>query len=144
MPTSANKTFTYDYLQPAQSPELADVIRVKLKASTVFPKGCLLGEIGTTGVFGPYDNAASDGTEVAKLLLKYPCATDASNNITYGGASGGGEWGESEKQAPAYYVGVFFGADLPQSSTGAIDSAGVADLGKLLYGTSATGLLKVG
>lgn len=33
------------------------------------PSGTVLGKITATGLYGPYDNAAADGTEVARGLL---------------------------------------------------------------------------
>lgn len=33
------------------------------------PSGTVLGKITTSGLYGPYDNAATDGTEVARGLL---------------------------------------------------------------------------
>lgn len=40
-----------------------------------FKSGIILGKITATGLYGPYNNAASDGTEVAAGLLL--CAVDA-------------------------------------------------------------------
>ncbi|MEU4570839.1 head decoration protein [Micromonospora sp. NPDC023956] len=40
-----------------------------------FKSGIILGRITATGLYGPYNNAASDGTEVAAGLLL--CAVDA-------------------------------------------------------------------
>jgi hypothetical protein len=143
MPTTASVTYTGDYLQPAIREDLAVSIAVRLKASTTYPKGCVLGMVTADGTYGPYASGASDGTEDAKLLLKRACITDASGNITFGTATGGMEYGQTHLTADAYAAGFFYTADIPQASTGAIDAAGVTDLGgKIVKGTLADGILK--
>jgi hypothetical protein len=87
---------------------------------------------------GAYANGNSDGTETAKYLLKYACATDAAGNITFGGQSGADVAGVSSKTAPVYYGGVFKTSELV-----GLDANGVTDLnGVLLQGTATDGVLK--
>lgn len=77
------------------------------------------------GHWKPYDDAQTDGSQVAKGLCQYATTVD-----TYGRHTvGGGEYGEFTLSAPVYIAGYFRTADL----TG-IDAAGVADLGKIVEG----------
>jgi hypothetical protein len=79
------------------------------------------------GSWAAYDDSIADGRDVARAVVQYATTVD-----TFGKhSSGGGEWGTSQLSAPAFYTGVFYTADL----TG-IDANGVADLGKLLTGTT--------
>lgn len=79
--------------------------------------------------FKAYNDGNSDGSEVAKAILQYECVVDTYGNITVGG----GDYGETQKAAPAYFSGTFKTADL----TG-LDAAAVADLGKLISGATTT------
>lgn len=140
-------TFTGDFLLPGidddnESAQLA----VRLKASTVYPKGCVLGEVAASpGTFAPYDDTAVDGTAVARMLLTRACETDASGLISYSTTqSTGEEWGQKHYTAQAYHRGTFKTIDLPQSGTGALDAAAIADFGRLISGTLADGLLQIG
>lgn len=136
MPTAATTTYAGDKLEPFIKPETAAVIQVRLTVSKTYVKGQVLGEItATPGIYEEYDDAAVDGTAVAKSILQYACSTDASGNVTFAG----GELGETYKSAPAYVAGFFSCADL----TG-LDAAGVADLGRLVDGTSSAGILFIG
>lgn len=145
MPTTATTTYSADKLDPIYDPELAKLIHVKLQASTTFAKGTVLGEVtATPGTYAPYDDAVATGAQVARVILQYACITDASNNITYGTATGGGAWGETYLTAPVYYRGSFKTSELPQSGAGSIDAAAVVDLGRLISGTTADGVLLIG
>jgi hypothetical protein len=62
MPTSPSQTFTNDRLMNFYSDVPHPQQAVRLKPSTVFPKGCTLGEIGTTGVFAAYASGNADGS----------------------------------------------------------------------------------
>jgi hypothetical protein len=92
----------------------------------------------TAGTYAAYADANSDGTQVAKCLLKFACATDVNGNITYGATAVGGEWGQTQLSTPAYFAGYFRTADLV-----GLDAAGVADLGKLTTGSVTSGVLNV-
>lgn len=50
-----------------------------------FPSGLPLGKITATGLYGPYNNAAADGTEVFKGHLLAPVKAPAVNTIDVGG-----------------------------------------------------------
>lgn len=84
--------------------------------------------MGAGGTFVSYDDARTDGGGVAKGILPYAVTVDAFGRHTVGG----GEWGTNlGKTAPMYFAGTFYTNEL----TG-LDAAGVADLGKLLTGTT--------
>lgn len=79
------------------------------------------------GLFVAYDDARSDGGGVAKGVLPYSVVVDERGGHTVGG----GEWGAGQLSAPVYFAGTFFTAELV-----GLDANGVADLGKLLTGTT--------
>lgn len=81
-----------------------------------FPSGLPLGRITATGLYGPYNNASSDGTEVlAGFLL---CTVDAPSVTTV------------DPQGALYEHGRVVEAKLPV----AIDSAGRTDLaGRVIF-----------
>jgi hypothetical protein len=142
MPTTATQTYSISGLKPAfdAATAFAGMINVSLKASTTYLAGTILGEvIATPGVYAPYANGASDGTQNASVILQYPCTTDASGNITEPG-----EWGQTRKSAPVYTHGTFYLQDLVLTGSGALDTNGVEDLaGRIVEGSiaSGTGLL---
>lgn len=74
------------------------------------------------GVWVPYLDGASDGSNVASRLLKFPTFVDS-----YGYHYVAGEWGSRELSAPAYTRGDFYTSELV-----GLDAAGVADLGKIV------------
>jgi hypothetical protein len=88
--------------------------------------------------YAPYADANSDGTQTARCILPYACATDPQGNVTYGAQAGGGFWGESYPCTTAYFAGYF-----DTSKLVGLDANGVADLGKLIAGTVAAGILAV-
>lgn len=72
-----------------------------------------------------YNDANTDGSEVAKGVAQYAFSVDNYGRHTVGG----GEYGEYTLSAPIYISGSFRTADL----TG-IDAAACADLGKITHG----------
>lgn len=84
------------------------------------PSGIVLGEITATGLFGPYDPAAEDGTETAVGHLFSSLTVNAG----------------STKVGGAYVVHAFVSrAKLPIASgtAGGLDTAAEADLGHIIY-----------
>jgi hypothetical protein len=79
------------------------------------PSGTILGRITATGLFGPYDNAASDGTEVAVGFLF--------SNVKV--RTGGPDVG-----AAIHWRGVIRASRLPIAitDTGGLDAAARVDL----------------
>lgn len=81
-----------------------------------FPSGLPLGKITASGLYGPYNNAATDGTDVLAGHLMTPVKAPSVNTIDVGGVLLG--------------HGVVVEANLPI----AIDSAGKADVaGRIQY-----------
>lgn len=124
-------TFTCQKVEPYMNPELAKTVSIKLANSLTLAKGTVLGRITASNLWAAYNDANSNGTEVARLILQYDVATDASGNHFFGAAASS-EFGESVLTVPAFYSGVFANADL----TG-LDANGLADLqGNLIFGDS--------
>lgn len=92
------------------------------------------GAAGTAGLYGPYLAGATDGTQVAKGILAYPCVTDASGNISFGTGTGGEEWGQTHKAADMWIRGTFRTEDCV-----GLDQAAIDALGRLIYGTRTHG-----
>jgi hypothetical protein len=93
------------------------------------------GSAGTAGTFRAYDPAGSDGRQIARCILEYDVETDSSGNVTLFSS----EHGETYASAPAYFCGTFATADLV-----GLDDAAVAQLGRLITGTVAQGVLRMG
>ena len=138
MPTTASTTFTLAKLEPAYPHPHASPHAVAIKASSTIPKGTVLGQVTIGGAFAAYVDGNNDGTQVARGIAMYDMATDASGNITLGGASGGGAQGETYLVAPIWLSGAFRCEDL----TG-LDANAVTDLGRLAVGNTTSGLLHV-
>lgn len=78
------------------------------------PSGTVLGKITTGGLYGPYDNAASDGTEVAAEILLSSVAVGS---------------GVTRVDGAGLHRGEVIPSKLPfQSGKGALDAAAQADL----------------
>lgn len=120
MPTSATWTFSGDCLQPywpnMAFPRISDV---PMAPSLTIAKGTVLGKITATGKYAAYNDALSNGLEVARCIAQYSFTTDASSNITIEG-----EFGITHLTAPVYWNGPFWIADL----TG-YDAAAAVDFG---------------
>lgn len=81
-----------------------------------FPSGLALGKITATGKYGPYSNAASDGTEVLAGFLMTAVDAPSVNTI--------------DPQGALLWHGAVIEAKLPI----AVDSAGKADVaGRLTF-----------
>jgi len=82
------------------------------------PSGCAIGKVTATGLFGPYDNAASDGREVAYGLTFAPARAVRANGTT-----------ATKVGTGALVMGVVSKSKLPfQAGPGSIDATGVTDL----------------
>jgi len=122
-------TFTVQKLEPVFNAEEALVMSVKLGNSLTLAAGTVLGRKASDNKWYAYNDANSDGTEVARAILQYAVATDSSGNAFYGTAAAS-ELGESVLTVPAFINGNFAVADL----TG-LDANGLADLGgHLVFG----------
>lgn len=88
------------------------------------------------GTFGAYAHGNSDGTQVAKGLLMYPCVVDASGNVTISAEIPG----FTERGVPMYYRGTFRSEELvglPTSGNMAVDFPGA----RVAIGDLVSGLL---
>lgn len=86
-----------------------------------------------SGLFTAYASGNSDGSQVAKVILKYPCVSDANNNLTISGNI----VGFSEPVVSAYYAGAFRSEELV-----GLDSAGLTNLGgSIKIGTLTSGVV---
>lgn len=94
------------------------------------------GSAGTPGVYYPYLSTNTDGTQFPKCFLEYPCATDASGNISIGGAVGVESFGITELVAPAWFTGAFKTSEL----TGFDDNAKSLMGGHLIQGDVHNGI----
>jgi hypothetical protein len=92
----------------------------------------------TANTFTSYADANTDGSEVARCILSYDCATGPDGMVTFGTVAGTSARGDVYPDAPAYFIGLFATTDLS-----GLDAAGVADLGRLLSGTVANGVLSM-
>jgi hypothetical protein len=91
-----------------------------------FARTTLGREVGGTWV--KYDDARSDGGGVARAVLSHGVTVDSHGFHT----ASGGEWGDQKGlSAPCHFAGTFHTAELI-----GLDANGVADLGKLLTGTT--------
>lgn len=137
MPTTPNHTFNGKMCQPA-IPDSVVELAGKFKASTNFTRGTVLGIVTATGAYAPYSDAAGDGTNVARAVCKYDIRVDANGRIAYGTDNAIGEHGQTYATAPVYVQGYFKTTDL----TG-LDANGAADLGKIVQGVLADGILRI-
>lgn len=133
MPTSASLSFSQARLQPGASPEHAVPGNVPMVSGT-YAKGQLLGRLTSGGKFTTYNSAQSDGSQVARVIAQYDMTVDSSGNVTIGANT---EWSQTLPTAPVYFSGYFLCEDIPNLTSGA-----VSDLGRLIYGTTSSGLLR--
>jgi hypothetical protein len=96
------------------------------------------GVAGTRGLFRAYASGNSDGSQVAKGILRYACATDAAGNITLGAVAGGDEHGHTSRYTDMWVGGTFDTSDLV-----GLDATAIGHLGRLLDGTVEKGRLAV-
>lgn len=83
------------------------------------------------GKWGAYSSSASDGRQVARLVLSLDVTSDAQGKASYGD-------GATQDTVPAYFQGVFKTTDL-----NGLDSAAVTTLGRIVVGTAADGILSI-
>jgi hypothetical protein len=89
----------------------------------------------SAGIYGPYASGNSDGTQNPTGILRYPCVTDASGNITIGG-----DLTVTYLTAPMAYMGDFYCQDLS-----GLDANAVTKLsGRVVEGTVTHGILHMG
>jgi hypothetical protein len=121
-------------LEPFEDPEGAVTDSVPFGASLTIARGTVLGIKTADSLFYAYADANSDGTQTAKAIAMFDMTTDGSGNVTIGN-----DWASTSKSGPVYKAGTFRTTEL----TG-LDAAGVVDLGRLVSGTAADGVLRIG
>lgn len=142
MPTAPSVIFTNNGLTPWQNPEEARTIQVKFPNATgAVAKGTVIGQLTGVGTnWGAYNDGVATGLEVARAILQYDVYVDANGVHTITGAgSTQGEKGEKAEGCPAFVAGTFATAELV-----GLNAAGVTDLGRLIQGTLADGILRMG
>ena len=139
-------SFDNDLIDPYDSENLVK-INVTLANSTYFQKGAFCELVpGTTGnQIRPVPSGVT-GTPIG--VFPRNAITDASGNITSGTPTGGNEFGVTLQSVDLIVNGTFKTADLVQTGAGAINSAYVTPgarntIGRLLTGTTATGIVKL-
>jgi hypothetical protein len=138
MAASAINIFNNQGLTPAYRANDALQDHVQLAASQILVKGTLLGEVtATPGVYKAYASGSSDGSQVPRRILAYDCTTDGSGNVTLGG----GDWGVTQKTAPAFFKGFFRSEDLTGLDANAV-TPGVGML-KLVNGSVTAGVVEL-
>jgi hypothetical protein len=87
------------------------------------PSGCVIGQVSATGLFGPYDDSASDGREVAYGITFAPVQAVRQNGSVVEKAGTG-----------ALVHGIVSASKLPfQTGPGSIDTNGKADLKNIRF-----------
>lgn len=93
------------------------------------------------GYWDAYNDAAAGseaGLAVARRILQYNCRTDSQGKVFYGTEKGGGDHGHFDRAAPAFLAGSFKTGDGTNLKLIGLDANAVADLGRLVAGTTAT------
>lgn len=147
MPATAQNTYSNVQLVPMYEPTQQCQIHVALKASAVYPKGAILGEVtATLGTAALYASGNADGSQVAKYIMPIDAATDASGNITVGSqTAGAAPFGVTYPTVQVYVRGTFKTAELKQTAgAGQVDANAITNLGGRLYnGTVADGTVHI-
>lgn len=90
------------------------------------------------GLWGKYDDNASDGREVAKSISRWAFRTDNAGRVIFGSADAHPIAGDYHLTAEAWFDGEFKTTDLI-----GLDANGAADLGRIIMGTVTDGVLKL-
>lgn len=88
------------------------------------------------GYWDVYNDAASGvtaGLSTARRLLKHTSYVDSNGRIFMGTTLGAANHGNYDRTAASYHAGTFRASDIPN-----LDANGVADLGKLISGSTST------
>jgi hypothetical protein len=128
------QAYTGVKLEPFERPHEAVSESVPFGNSQTIARGTVLGIKTADNKWYPYVDANADGTQVAKGIAMYDFTTDGSGKVTIAN-----ETNVTYDTAPVYLAGTFRTTEL----TG-LDAAGVADLGRLVAGSVADGVLRIG
>ncbi len=91
------------------------------------------------GAWGPYDDSASDGRQVARAILRHACSVEPNGRVSLARTQGGSEHGSTLASASAAFAGGIW----ETSKIAGVDANAIADLGRLISGTTANGLLSL-
>lgn len=93
------------------------------------------------GYWDAYDDAAAGsfaGLAVARRILQFNCRTDSQARIFYGTEKNVADNNHFDRAAPAFLAGTFKTGDGTNLKLIGLDANAVADLGRLVAGTTAT------
>lgn len=93
------------------------------------------------GYWDAYDDAAAGdfaGLAVARRLLQYDCRTDSNGRVWPGQTAGVSDNNRFDRYASTFFAGTFRTGDGTSLLRPGLDAAAVADLGKLIAGSTAT------
>lgn len=111
MPVTLN-TRSYDKLEPKTNPEDARNGSVRLGVSLTLAKGTILGKRTSDNKYYAYNDALTDGTNVATCILMQATKTDSSGNAFFGDSTDASEINLPHAEAPVYKGGTFDTDDL--------------------------------
>lgn len=111
MPVTLNTT-SLDQLEPKSFPSHAQEDAVNLGASLTLAKGTVLGKKTSDGLHYAYNDALTNGTNVATCILKQATKTDSSGNAFFGDSTVASPTNLPHKDVPVYVAGVFDTDDL--------------------------------
>lgn len=131
MPTAASDTYSGIKIEPAIAPQLA-VMDAYPFVTGSYVKGELLGIVTASKKLAPYNNAAADGTEKAVAICMYDVTVDSSGHLI------ANDSGSYRGDAPVWIGGYFRTEDLTN-----LDSGAVADLGRIVRGSSTAGIIRI-
>ena len=137
MPTSPIHTSRNKMLQPA-IPESRVEIAGAFTPNPNYARGTVLGIVTATGKYSAYNDALADGTQVAKAICKYDIRVDANGRVAFTNNGAINEHGQTFPNAPVFIEGSFRTTDVVGH-----DPNGVADLGKIVSGVLADGMLRL-
>jgi hypothetical protein len=111
MPTTLS-TFNPTKLEPIEFPEDARIEAVVMGASLTVARGTVLGKVTATNKHAAYNDALTNGVEVATCIAVYDFVTDASGNVYLGTSAVASEMNLPHATAPVYVAGVFNSSEL--------------------------------
>jgi hypothetical protein len=148
--TATPLTMTWSGANFTNQPVELPVLTITVAFATTQPT-LATGNTGQrAGTYVLYNDAGSNGANVAKAINKYRFSTDASGKISLADLPNGEQFGQERDTIPVYYAGNFHTADLQLTAIsgltgGILDAAGVTDLGKFITGSlTAGGVIKIG
>lgn len=99
-------------LQPKQRPEDARQDAGAFGVSLTLAKGTVIGKKTSDGLLYAYNDALTNGTNVAVGILMYTIKTDSSGRIFFSDSTDASELNPPHQTAPYWQSGIFDTADL--------------------------------